>query len=89
MGGARFGGPEGRAMRRCLCDDVDAPMDDVDASMDDVDMPMDGVDATGYSTCANMHVLISHLYACTVGGTVTAVVLVCKLKARYLHVDHC
>ena len=37
----KCGGPEGRAMRRCLCDDVDAPMDDVDASVDDVDAPMD------------------------------------------------
>ena len=70
-------------MRRGLCDDVDAPMDDVDASMDDVDAPTD-TNATGYSTCANMHVLNTHLYACTVGGTVTAVVPVCKLKARYL-----
>ena len=39
-------GPEGRAMRRCLRDDVDAPMDDIDASMDDVDASMDDVDTS-------------------------------------------
>ena len=32
-----YGGPGGRATRRCLCDDDDATIDDDDATIDDGD----------------------------------------------------
>ena len=31
----KYGGPGGRAMRRCPCDDDDATIDDGDATIDD------------------------------------------------------
>ena len=41
-----FGGPGGRAMWRCRCDDVDVTVDDVDVTVDDVDVTVDDVDVT-------------------------------------------
>ena len=41
-----YGGPGGRATRRCLCDDDDAPIDDDDATIDDDDATIDDGDAT-------------------------------------------
>ena len=41
-----YGGPGGRATRRCLCDDDDAPIDDDDATIDDDDAMIDDDDAT-------------------------------------------
>ena len=42
----RYGGPGGRATRRCLCDDDDATIDDDDATIDDGDATIDDGDAT-------------------------------------------
>ena len=41
-----YGGPGGRATRRCLCDDDDATIDDDDATIDDDDATIDDGDAT-------------------------------------------
>ena len=41
-----YGGPGGRATRRCLCDDDDATIDDDDATIDDGDATIDDDDAT-------------------------------------------
>ena len=41
-----YGGPGGRATRRCLCDDGDATIDDDDASINDDDATIDEDDAT-------------------------------------------
>ena len=41
-----YGGPGGRATRRCLCDDDDATIDDGDAMIDDGDATIDDGDAT-------------------------------------------
>ena len=41
-----YGGPGGRATRRCLCDDDDATIDDGDATIDDDDAIIDDGDAT-------------------------------------------
>ena len=41
-----YGGPGGRATRRCLCDDDDATIDDDDATIDDGDATIDNGDAT-------------------------------------------
>ena len=41
-----YGGPGGRATRRCLCDDDDATIDDGDATIDDDDATIDDGDAT-------------------------------------------
>ena len=41
-----YGGPGGRATRRCLCDDDDATIDDGDATIDDGDATIDDDDAT-------------------------------------------
>ena len=42
----RYGGPGGRATRRCLCDDGDATIDDDDTSIDDDDGTTDNADVT-------------------------------------------
>ena len=42
----QYGGPGGRATRRCLCDDDDATIDDDDATIDDGDATIDDDDAT-------------------------------------------
>ena len=44
--GNNYGGPGGRATRRCLCDDDDATIDDDDATIDDGDATIDDGDAT-------------------------------------------
>ena len=41
-----YGGPGGRATRRCLCDDDDATIDDGEATIDDGDATIDDGDAT-------------------------------------------
>ena len=46
MGMVSYGGPGGRATRRCLCDDDDATIDDGDATIDDGDATIDDDDAT-------------------------------------------
>ena len=44
-GSLTYGGPGGRATRRCLCDDYDATIDDDDATIDDGDATIDDGDA--------------------------------------------
>ena len=39
--GLLYGGPGGRAMRRCLCANVDVMVDDVDVMVDNVDVTID------------------------------------------------
>ena len=39
--GNLYGGPGGRAMQRCLCDDGDATIDNDDATIDDDDATID------------------------------------------------
>ena len=41
-----YGGPGGRATRRCLCDNGDATIDDDDALIDDDDAMIDDNDAS-------------------------------------------
>ena len=45
-GRPKYGGPGGRATRRCLCDDDEATIDDDDATIDDGDTTIDDGDAT-------------------------------------------
>ena len=45
-----YGGPGGRATRRCLCDDGDAMIDDDDASIDDDDASNDANAHTAHGT---------------------------------------
>ena len=44
--GSGYGGPGGRAMRRCLCSNVDVTVDDVDVTIDDDDVTVDDDDVT-------------------------------------------
>ena len=41
-----YGGPGGRAMRRCLSANVDVTVDDVDVTIDDDDVTVDDDDVT-------------------------------------------
>ena len=41
-----YGGPGGRATRRCICDDDDTRIDDEDATIDDEDTTIDDEDMT-------------------------------------------
>ena len=40
----KYGGPGGRAMQQCQCDDVDVMVDNVDVTVDDRDVTVDDVD---------------------------------------------
>ena len=40
VAGITYGGPGGRAMRRCQCDDVDVMVDDRDVTVDYRDVTM-------------------------------------------------
>ena len=46
LGSHWYGGPGGRATRRCLCDDDDAMIDDGDATIDNDDATIGDGDAT-------------------------------------------
>ena len=46
-----YGGPGGRAMRRCLCANVDVTVDDVDVTIDDDDVTVDDDDVTHRRRC--------------------------------------
>ena len=48
----QYGGPGGRATRRCLCDDSDVTIDNDDATIDDGNATIDDGDA---SDDANAH----------------------------------
>ena len=41
-----YGGPGGRTMWRCRCDDVDVMVDDVDVKVDNVDVTVDDSNVT-------------------------------------------
>ena len=47
-------GPKSRAIRQCLCDDVDGLCDDVDALCDDVDANDNRRTTTDLRACANV-----------------------------------
>ena len=46
MWSERYGGPGGRAMWRCRCDDGDVTVDDVDVTVDEGDVTVDDDDVT-------------------------------------------